>query len=1211
MKKFISFAVIQLFQGVVFSQNINPEWITIINQNNSTNEIFTGGNSKFPMEISRDNSKLVFTNNTGDRPLTSILNTKDGSIYYSGSITVDAVSRDVIFDDNNNVLALSSTSKSPKVSYVTKINVSNLQSSVFKIANYTDNNGYSLMKSKNGFLVITQNSGSAINERLAGTLAPQGNFSSSVCSYDTLGQLLWLNINNDYDWYYGYEGRITKDIEGNIIYTSKKQNSSSPNGYDVGVRKINSENGGLIWQSYFDQNNLMDHIVGRSLISVKSSDIFFSVANSNNWSETNYRMVKLNGSNGSVLMNKSLGSSPVTDFFIDVNSNLIVSQTDNVSCYNSIDGSLIWSKSILNVNSAKGDKSGNLYVSTANGVEVLNSSGEYLFIISVRIPNYETNCLYTDFDSNGDVYILGHRISGGLNKIFVAKFSKCSLLSMTISSSKENAQLNIGESTTLKAMPSINGGKFVWSTGEITPEISLTAKLSDSISVKYFFETCSPIESSIYLNVRSQNEIDDYNRLKDTKRISDFKDFLNKYPNSDFKFEVDTLYSFFALKIADSINTIESYKSFIDSFYYLPYQEYAQERILSLVCKTKISTINKLSDVNRIINQIRNLNSEYNLGFDFNNLYHFGTTQIESGNWTYKNLNVSHFANGDSIPEAKTKEEWVKAAREKKPAWCYYENNSEDSYNKGKLYNWYAISDSRGLTTSNYYIPSYEDIQNLITDAGGSDKAGLTLKCAWSWADESENEYFGFDATPVGYRDENGNFLGKDETFRNWTLTEEGENAYYLGVNKNSNSCNINSISPKGFGYSVRMIGWYEGMEYSQSEILDSLIQKRNELILKEYSLIKDFSKIDQFLFKQIKSELGINHLKDDEINQAQFSNLVERFYRNEQLVKNGNFLIPPYYWDYLICGGDGDGELNPEVIHGFKNNVLCFIKWENGATYKGETENGLPNGKGVYINGTDNETGAAGGNVYDGTFVDGEMTFGTIKFRDKRVYSGECSYWQPNGQGTMTLVSGVKQVGKFIDGVYQKPFQCKSTTIGSQVWMAENLAVTKFRNGDPIPEAKSISEWVYASQNKQPVWCYYNNDIKNGLKYGKLYNWHAVNDPRGLAPEGWHVPSIDEWETLENYLYNNQGKKMKSVSGWSKNRNGTDESGFHGLPGGRLFGDGSPGFNRIGESCFWWSTTRSSEQGAYIFSLLDYLDSIFHDSLLYDRGCSVRCVKD
>src|SRR4029078_13418598 len=83
---------------------------------------------------------------------------------------------------------------------------------------------------------------------------------------------------------------------------------------------------------------------------------------------------------------------------------------------------------------------------------------------------------------------------------------------------------------------------------------------------------------------------------------------------------------------------------------------------------------------------------------------------------------------------------------------------------------------------------------------------------------------------------------------------------------------------------------------------------------------------------------------------------------------------------------------------------------------------------------------------------------------------------------------------------------------INDQVWMLENLAVDHFRNGDSIPEAKTVDEWVGSGREGKAAWCYYENNIDSGAKYGKLYNWYAVNHPRGIAPGGWHVPSDSEW---------------------------------------------------------------------------------------------------
>jgi uncharacterized protein (TIGR02145 family) len=156
------------------------------------------------------------------------------------------------------------------------------------------------------------------------------------------------------------------------------------------------------------------------------------------------------------------------------------------------------------------------------------------------------------------------------------------------------------------------------------------------------------------------------------------------------------------------------------------------------------------------------------------------------------------------------------------------------------------------------------------------------------------------------------------------------------------------------------------------------------------------------------------------------------------------------------------------------------------------------------------------------------------------------------------------------------------SVKIGNQVYMTGNLNVDKFRNGDPIPEAKTDSEWEKAGEKKQPAWCYYKNDEKNGKIYGRLYNWYAVNDLRGLAPEGWNIPSDDEWTILTTHLGGDgsAGGKMKSTGShyWkSPNKDASNSSGFSGLPGGGCFENGK--FSHIGDDGDWWS---SSESGTY-----------------------------
>jgi uncharacterized protein (TIGR02145 family) len=184
---------------------------------------------------------------------------------------------------------------------------------------------------------------------------------------------------------------------------------------------------------------------------------------------------------------------------------------------------------------------------------------------------------------------------------------------------------------------------------------------------------------------------------------------------------------------------------------------------------------------------------------------------------------------------------------------------------------------------------------------------------------------------------------------------------------------------------------------------------------------------------------------------------------------------------------------------------------------------------------------------------------------------------------------------------------------------MAENLNVDRFRNGDPIPEARTKEEWLKADENKQPAWCYYDNNPANGTKYGKLYNWFAVNDSRGLAPAGYHIPTDAEWTTLENYLDSDftGGKKMKSMSGWNKytvgtltySGNGTNSSGFSGLPGGSRYSDGA--FTSIGGYGCWWSSSEDLTYNAWYHALGYDQGYVSRGNFYKGKGLSVRCLRD
>ena len=196
---------------------------------------------------------------------------------------------------------------------------------------------------------------------------------------------------------------------------------------------------------------------------------------------------------------------------------------------------------------------------------------------------------------------------------------------------------------------------------------------------------------------------------------------------------------------------------------------------------------------------------------------------------------------------------------------------------------------------------------------------------------------------------------------------------------------------------------------------------------------------------------------------------------------------------------------------------------------------------------------------------------------------------------------------------VEQNDFSHEEVTIGDQVWMKKNLNVSFYRNGDKIPHVTNPQEWVDATYG---AWCNYNNGGCFRI-HGKFYNWHAVNDSRGLCPEGYHVPTDEEWTTLENYLGGRDvaGGKLKGtgdIAGWCDPNNGaTNESGFTAPANGYRYGDYNP-FNGRCYNCNYWTATGIGADSAYCRMMTtDHARVLrFGDNWSY-YGYSVRCVKD
>jgi len=187
---------------------------------------------------------------------------------------------------------------------------------------------------------------------------------------------------------------------------------------------------------------------------------------------------------------------------------------------------------------------------------------------------------------------------------------------------------------------------------------------------------------------------------------------------------------------------------------------------------------------------------------------------------------------------------------------------------------------------------------------------------------------------------------------------------------------------------------------------------------------------------------------------------------------------------------------------------------------------------------------------------------------------------------------------------------------IGEQFWTKENLKTTKFSDGSGISNVTDNTAWSNWALLSSPAWCNYENSADSSAIYGKLYNWYTVADPRKVCPTGWHVPTDSEWTVLTDFLGGAPvaGVKMKTTYGWNDynglSGNGSNESGFSGLPGGLRNGY-SGEFLVIGDGGGWWSSSESSSTNSWNRSLDYNSGPTYRNGDYKQSGFSVRCLKD
>jgi uncharacterized protein (TIGR02145 family) len=561
-----------------------------------------------------------------------------------------------------------------------------------------------------------------------------------------------------------------------------------------------------------------------------------------------------------------------------------------------------------------------------------------------------------------------------------------------------------------------------------------------------------------------------------------------------------------------------------------------------------------------------------------------GDIVIGDQTWTQCNLSVTTYRNGDPIPHVEDPVEWAALTT---GAWCYYDNNPDTEPAFGKLYNWYAVNDPRGLAPEGYHIPTHTEWQTLVDTVGGNTTAGLALKergslertCAtdvnalyWQKANiiSPTNSSF-FTALPGGRRS-GSNFEDLGYYGYWWSSTETNASASsFMHLAYSTNQAYTTSSISKDKGMSVRLVKG-EPLPVTCSDVtIGSQIWTGCNLAVTTYSNGDSIPEVTDPIEWSNLTTGAWCYYNNDPSTEPLYGKLY-----NWYAVNDPRGLAPVGYHIPTDCEvATLSDYLGGDLVAGAAMKEAGTTHWlspNNATNSSGFTAlpAGVLNDAGTFEGigdttrwWTSTEISSNEAGSYD------------VYYTDPTLFRG---YYTKNWGHSVRLVKG--------------PALCIDIVIGTQTWTSCNLDVTTYQNGDPIPQVQDPIEWASLTTG---AWKYYDNDPANNCSYGKLYNGYAISDPRGIAPAGYHIPTYDEFVTLINYLGGGTvaGGKLKETgtTHWaSPNTNATNSSGFTAV------GSGAIQFNGVSvgkfTDCNLWSSTS--------YPYLSNSTWIYHNQLYY-----------
>lgn len=598
----------------------------------------------------------------------------------------------------------------------------------------------------------------------------------------------------------------------------------------------------------------------------------------------------------------------------------------------------------------------------------------------------------------------------------------------------------------------------------------------------------------------------------------------------------------------------------------------------------------------------------------------YRTLKIGDQEWMIDNLRTTKYNDGTEIPNISDSLKW---ASQTEGACCNYNNNAANSRVYGKLYNWHAIDDMRGIAPAGWHIPSETDwnilIQYLVANGYSTDNTtnsgqiakAMASTLAWNANDGvasignnlSLNNKSGFSALPAGFRFPNGEFMHKGNFTFWWSNNYDFNAQVFVHGLSSINPTVINSVKNKLYGFSIRCV---KDVAIDITTMEPSEIYSNSVLLSAKIEALNDISVIARGFCWSINPNPDLT-----------------------------------YYWGVSGYTTDGSGlGIFSTTINGLLQNTNYYIRayattesgtlFGNEITFKTKSTPTLPTVTTQAISSVTDKTAVGGGNVTSdgnvnliarGICWSTTNTQPSINYDSKTVETGNAGVFSstmtnltPNtnyyvrAYATNNLGTAYGNVVTFktsaavvnygsvtdVDGnVY------KTVVIGTQTWMAENLRTTKYRDNSPITQVTNLSLW-----NSQTAGAYNNYPDNPSLSqiFGLLYNGYAVTDSRKIAPTGWHVATNADWETLKNYSGSDAALKLREAgsTNWHDGYNGTDNYGFKALPGGICAFAPTDVYQRG----FWWTS-----DGSWAWTITTL--SLYNYQAVSSYGLSVRCVKD